>query len=269
MACYLALTLRPVTRQSLLDISTRFYERHGASFDATRGHPWPGWDRLWQLVSSSRAPDRRLACFDAGCGNGRFGRFLRERHRGLRYVGVDLDEGLLDAARRELDGIPGVSLHRLDLAEDDPGRVVPARSQDLVVLVGVLHHVPDEAVRRRLLRRLAGLVAPGGILVASFWRLDRDETRFGRKRVPWERWNAGQPAERRIDASDLDPGDVLLRWRGDETVPRYCHFPDEAEIARLSSAAADLELIETFEADGPTGRDNLYLVWRRANLPAP
>lgn len=257
--------MRLDTRQRLLDISARFYQRHGDSFDTTRVHPWPGWDRVWEYVSDRAHPDQPLACLDAGCGNGRFGLFLAKRlgeqQTALRYVGLDLDPVLLEAARRDLVDQSDTSLHCVDLVTNDLH--APPASQDLVVLFGVLHHVPDESVRWGLLRRLARCVAPAGILVVSIWRLDQDADRFARKSIDWSEWNAGCEPARRIDPSDLDPGDALLSWRGDRSTPRYCHFPTDPEIERLAEPSPELEIVDRFEADGPTGRDNLYLVWRR------
>ena len=40
------------------------------------------------------------------------------------------------------------------------------------------------------------------------------------------------------------------------------HFPAEAEIESWIQSL-DARLIERFVADGPTGRDNLYLLFRR------
>jgi SAM-dependent methyltransferase len=265
--------LHAETRQRLLEISARFYERHGASFDASRGRPWPGWSRLWESLRGELAPGGKLRCFDAGCGNGRFALFLHERlsalgdsRPDLRYVGVDLDAGLLASARRDLEprlAATDFELASLDLADGDPPEIAAAASQDLVTLFGVLHHVPDEAVRRSILQRMATLLAPGGRLVASIWRLDQDAERFETKRVPWPRWNESHEAEQRICLEHLEDGDVLLSWRGDCEVPRYCHFPTNDEVERLVDLGPGLEPAERFEADGPTGHDNLYLTWRR------
>ena len=265
LPCYVPDTLQPETRDRLLNISARFYERHGDSFHSTRNHPWPGWDQLWKLTQA-QLPGR-IRCLDAGCGNGRFARFLRDQTDSMSYLGVDLDEGLLAAARRDMADLESADLVRRDLVRDGLRDAVPADSQHLVTLFGVLHHVPDEDARRDLLRQLAKRVAPGGILVASIWRLDQDPDRFSRKEIPWPEWNDAQAPDDRIDPVDLDEGDALLSWRGDRATPRYCHFPPEAEIERLADLGSDLcfdlSLEERFEADGPTGRDNLYLVWKR------
>ena len=258
------MTLRPETRQRLLDISARFYEQHGSSFDATRSHPWPGWKELWKQLQDHLSI--QISCFDVGCGNGRFRLFLEAFGEAIIYTGVDLDRGLLDIARRELSHLPDVRLIQRNLLERTED-IVPEASQDVVVLFGVLHHVPDESQRHRLLTHLASRVAPGGVLVASIWRLDQDTERFARKTISWSEWNGLQSDSTRIDPSDLDEGDTLLGWRGDRTTPRYCHFPTDAEIERLAELGPEIELLERFEADGPTERDNLYLVWRRRDPP--
>lgn len=260
--------MRPETRQRLLEISVRFYVRHGSSFDATRAQPWPGWTRLWESLRDGLPASGELCCFDAGCGNGRFALFLAEQlgtagaGKRLAYVGVDLDSGLLDAARRDLAALPHAVLQQADLCGSDDPHVEPG-SQDLVTLFGVLHHVPEEATRRAMLQKLAGLLAPGGRLVVSIWRLDQDPVRFEKKLVPWTLWNETQPTAQRVSLRDLEDGDVLLSWRGDQEAPRYCHFPTEGEIERLVALDSRLEPVERFVADGPTGRDNLYLTWRR------
>ncbi|MDA8019163.1 MAG: class I SAM-dependent methyltransferase [Thermoanaerobaculia bacterium] len=262
--------VRQETQRRLLEISTRFYQRHGESFDMTRSRAWAGWDRFWRKIARSEsAQEGPLRCLDAGCGNGRFALFLGSKVDSLEYLGVDLDAGLLDSARTVPPGRHRLRFVRRDLIRDDLSALVPEQSQDLVTLFGVLHHVPGEASRRRLLRELGSRLTGGGRLAASIWRLDRDEKRFARKRISWSEWHETRSEAEHVDESDLDVGDVLLSWKGDRTTPRYCHFPDDAEIDRLAALGPDLAIEHRFEADGPTGRDNLYLVWRRANLPAP
>ncbi len=255
--------MSPEARSALQAINRRFYDRFASGFDASRGRPWPGWARLAdRFLPAAGTP---CAVLDAGCGNGRFGAFLAGRRTGpLSYLGLDGCDALLSAAAERLEGrIEAPELRRLDLLEIDPERALDGRRFDLVVLFGVLHHVPGAGARQDLLRRLGATLAPGGVLAASIWRLDRTP-RYARRVVPWEAYNrrrAGRGSQP-LDLDALEAGDTLLSWGGDVEHPRYCHFPDDAEIEALA-AAPDLSPADRFEADGPSGGDNLYLVWRR------
>ncbi len=256
--------MSPETERALGAINRRFYDRYAAEFSATRGRPWPGWERVADHCLASAGAGTPPAVLDVGCGNGRFGAFLAGRwRRDLPYAGLDGCAALLRAAARRLAGVlEAPELHRLDVVEQDPAAVLDARRPDLIALFGVLHHVPGRGRRRQLLRRLGRLLAPSGVLAVSIWRLDRTP-RFDRRIVPWERYNrrCARRGLEPIDLAALQAGDVLLSWGGDDRHPRYCHFPDDAEI---ESWIAEVEspLVDRFEADGPSGRDNLYLMWR-------
>ena len=262
------------TTQALVELNRRFYHRHAAAFVASRRRPWSAWERL----VPRQAPAAGWRVLDVGCGQGRFARFVEE-HTGQwpRYVGVDSSRELLAVARDDLtrgDPDPAPVLELVTLVEGSPGAQLDAclgrhaatGPFDLIVLFGVLHHLPGEALRQTLLIDLAGRLAPGGRLLASVWRLDQTP-RFERKRLPWDEHNTHRTAQGlpTIDLAALEPGDHLLTWSGDREHPRYCHFPDDAEIARWCTAvhtATGLDAPEQIPGDGPGDRDNLYLVFR-------
>ncbi len=262
--------MNAASERALSAINRRFYDRFAAEFDATRERPWPGWKRLAGHLSPLPAGATEgggpPAVLDVGCGNGRFGVFLARRWAGtFRYLGLDGCAALLRAAEGRLAAaVDGPELRRFDVLEEDPATVLGTGRFDLVAVFGVLHHVPGSARRRRLLQDLGRLLAPDGILATSIWRLDRSR-RFQRLLVPWDTYNRQRLRRglEPIDLSMLEAGDVLLSWGGDEEHPRYCHFPEDAEIESWI-ATAEPRLIDRFEADGPSGRDNLYLVWRCA-----
>ncbi len=256
--------MSPEIQSALRAINRRFYDRHARGFDASRGRPWPGWQRLADRL----VPPPRTV-LDAGCGNGRFGAFLAghrcagRRFGAFRYLGVDGCGELLRAAGERLDGlIEAPDLRCLDVLDEDLDRALGGERFDLIALFGVLHHVPGADSRRALLRRLGRLLAPAGLLAASVWRFDRTR-RFARRVVPWEAYNEQRTRHgaEPIATGALEAGDTLLSWGGDGEHPRYCHFPDDAEIEALAGAPG-LELADRYETDGPSGRDNLYLVWR-------
>lgn len=274
----------PLTTESLLALNRRFYHRFSDGFAATRQRPWSGWRRLSDCLRRLRTPDEGVfRVLDLGCGNARFARFLAEAPaghglaRGLDYVGLDSSGALLAQAADDLETLgrlasPGfeTSLIEAELGPEPEKELArwlgPSRDFDLVVLFGVLHHIPGETLRHRLLAAAARRLAPGAVLAVSAWCLDRQD-RFERKVLPWDEHNRratarGEPA---IDLDQLEPGDHLLTWSGDPDHPRYCHFPPDDELDRwvegLAALPHPLRLLDRYVGDLPGDRDNLYLVW--------
>jgi SAM-dependent methyltransferase len=188
-----------------------------------------------------------LRVLDAGCGNGRFARFLAAEGLHLAYTGVDFSPALLAAAGAALCG-PRTAEPALIEADfvSEPG-ALPAGPFDLVALFGVLHHVPGRARRAAFTQALAERVAPGGLLAFTAWRFDR-QPRFADHRV--------------LAPPDLalEPGDALLDWRAEGVQAiRYCHALDDTEIEELV-AVSGLALLDGYAADGQTGDLNEYRV---------
>src|SRR4051812_3977149 len=93
----MSVVMDEATIQRLNAINRAFYQTTASEFDATRGQSWPGWDRL---IPHLKTP---LSVLDVGCGNGRFGLFLREQLTGpLTYTGLDNNPALLEAAQQAL-----------------------------------------------------------------------------------------------------------------------------------------------------------------------
>jgi len=240
----------PQTARALHAINLRFYRTRAEAFSARRQRPWAGWKQLG--VAFPSAPSRVLRVLDVGCGNGRFGAFLaRHMDPPPRYLGVDASGPLLERCRARRDLPPGAELLERDVVAD------PAALRrgpfDAIALFGVLHHVPGEATRRQLMATLSARLEAGGSLALSLWRFGT-QPRFQRLAVPWHRVG--------IDPGDLEPGDTLLSFAGDASVPRYCHHIDEGEAERLL-AGLPLEPLESFLADGPRGDLNDYRLLRK------
>jgi len=242
----------PHTRQQLLQLSTDFYRAHATGFDASRGHqPWPGWQRLLESLPSPEEFTRPLSVLDVGCGNARLATFLASAGHTLRYVGVDANAALLDAARERLpaDVASQVELVEADfLATRSPGCELPEGPFDLVALFGVLHHVPGQDWRTLLFRELVRRAAPGGIIAIAAWQfLGRD--RFRRRIVNWE--DIEPVLGSVIDPAHLETGDVLLRFGSDPKMPpRYCH-----QVADMELDAIDSE----FQAGSDAAGDNINI----------
>ena len=234
------------TRKRLLALNRDFYTREAASFSATRNHAWPGWARV--VGDLAAGP---LAVLDAGCGNGRLARFLRERGEDdLDYLGIDSSAALIDDAR-EASPAPGVHFEVLDLVESP--EAIPAGPFDLVAVFGLIHHLPGFETRLQLIQELASRLTRGGRLAVTCWRFGADPRIEGRL-LDWGDL---------VDPAQLDPGDHLLRWGNSPGVSRYCHFAGDDEIDEFadSVSAIGLELVDRFRNDGKSGELNEYLVW--------
>lgn len=145
---------------------------HGAA--PATGEEWDAatYDRIsdpmtrWGLVVLDRLP---LAggetVLDAGCGTGRVTEALARRLPGGHVVALDADAAMLVEARRRLspfgDRVSFVERDLLELAPEDLGDHAPV---DAVLSTATFHWVLDHD---RLFRNLAGVLRPGGRLVAQ------------------------------------------------------------------------------------------------------
>jgi tRNA (uracil-5-)-methyltransferase TRM9 len=223
-------------------INREFYRVTASEFDATRGQAWAGWERIIPSLTAFAQGNKSLSVLDVGCGNGRFGVFMREHGIHTAYHGMDNNAALLDKARIAL---PEAALELRDIVEQPP----LTGDYDVVVLFGVLHHVPGREQRAAFLKLLAQRVTVGGVLVFACWRFYEYE-RFRARIVPWG------------DDVRVEEHDYLLDWRRGQVALRYCHYVDDAEHDALVKAAG-LHDIMCYRADGEDGRANQYSVLRR------
>jgi tRNA (uracil-5-)-methyltransferase TRM9 len=231
--------MNDATFKRLNEINREFYRVTAESFDESRGQSWPGWDALLPYL---RPP---LTVLDVGCGNGRFGVFLAQKlGTDLVYCGMDSNPTLLERARAALCGLEA-RLELRDVIENPPD----GGEYDLVVLFGVLHHVPGNEQRREFIRTLAQRVGSGGHLAFAAWRF-YDSARFRERIVPW------------LEDLEVEPGDYLLDWRRGVHALRYCHYVDDAEHSALIAATGLTEIV-TYRADGRTNDINRYSLLRR------
>jgi len=253
--------MRATTRAALAEINRRFYELNADEFARSRSAAWPGWGRVLERWTS-RAGDSSLArVLDLGCGNGRIWPSLWSRVQDVEaVVGLDLSLPLLRRARglARASGETAVCVRADCFGEFD----LPVRSGgfDLVTLFGAAHHIPSFEQRSRVLARAMEAVRPGGLLAATFWR----RAVLSRKRtIAWQAYVDHGAVT--LDPSDLEPGDYLLGWGSTGERPslgavRYCHLFDELEVDACKAALGGVSWSESFNADGPGGEDNRYLI---------
>ncbi|HZW29662.1 MAG TPA: class I SAM-dependent methyltransferase [Isosphaeraceae bacterium] len=173
----------------------------------TGGMPFRRFVTLYGLGD----PGERVA--DLGCGPADILRYLNRDRRPQYYLGIDLSESYLAAARRRA-AAAGVDarLLAMDLTRIPSDPMIQRRLIDLleeerisrVLLLGVLHHIPDEAAAATLdlIHRASGvqtLVTQDIVLIAghplnNLWcRMDRgvhvrDEAGYDElaRRSAWE-----------------------------------------------------------------------------------
>ena len=98
---------------------------------------------------------------DVGCGFGLFAAYFGQTHPRRRIVGIDPDARRIGLAR-DVAARLGLSDHEFHV-----GDVRDAALQgpfDAAYVLDVMHHLPRDD-QRRVLERLRGLLAPGGMLV--------------------------------------------------------------------------------------------------------
>lgn len=139
-----------------------FDEMSGTRNELFRIHPVLDYEQrvrsrtVLQLLSP-RADERIL---DIGCGNARD--IIPILVAGSTVVGVDISEGMIEEARRDLRA---VGYHDVELEVGDATRLkYPDRSFDKILCSEVVEHIPAAA---QAILEMCRVLKPGGLLVIS------------------------------------------------------------------------------------------------------
>ncbi len=205
--------------KKLKEINKNFYQKAGYYFDISRSYAWEGWKKILPFIDDIQDPK----VLDIGCGNGRFGVFLREGKPDFDetgYVGIDMDSYLLKRAQESLPGATFIKADLMDFGLEDLN--LPHKNYDLIVLFGFLHHIPLFEKRLDILKKLPSFLSHKGKIVLSSWEFT-DMPNFPENTVAWEEFD--------IDPKDVEEGDYLLTWSKGVEAVRYCHYlsPDEVQ----------------------------------------
>lgn len=104
----------------------------------------------------------RQRVLEVGCGFGLFGCYFAARNPEVQWLGLDLNPGRIDMARKAAArlGLPNARFRVADARE----ALELEADFDAVVMMDLLHHIPDES-KRQLLDTVLSRLAPGGVLV--------------------------------------------------------------------------------------------------------
>lgn len=225
--------------QRLLELNREFYDAQADSFSGSRVSAQLGFARLLPHL-----PQPCPRFLDVGCGNGRFAQYLQSHNRIGDFVGVDFSEELLADAAKNAVG----TFYQRNLLE--PGCLDGLGSFPAISCLAVMHHLPGQANRVRLLQEIRTHLVENGRLLISNWQF-MDSPRQRRKVQNW--------AAIGLTAEDVEPNDYLLAWQRGGFALRYaCHIA-ATETSELA-AAAGFDIVDQFRSDGKEGNLSLYTV---------
>jgi SAM-dependent methyltransferase len=272
--------VRQSALERLLALNREFYQSFAEPFSETRSRLQSG------VLRALEALPPQASVLDLGCGNGELAAELKRRGHSGPYVGLDSSEPLLELARRQpvppgwrfvqadltaadwpapaLAGLAahlrmsssgrmqeGLSAHSGGPGSDQAAQPGHPGTFQQVFAFAVLHHIPGDELRTRLLRQVHALMAPGGRLTLSVWNF-LASPRLRRRILPWR--------EAGLAEGELDPGDYLLDWRRGGRGLRYVHHFTEPELDGLA-AATGFGVADGYLSDGESGVLGRYQVW--------
>jgi tRNA (uracil-5-)-methyltransferase TRM9 len=243
------------TANRLLDLNRQFYQTLASQFSATRQRLQPGVRQA--LANLPHQAD----LLDLGCGNGELWRSLAGAGHQGRYVGLDFSSELLRVATQ--DGNASLAhmsdpraaqavFLQADLSALDWDAMIPSPPFDVVLAFAVLHHLPGEDLRLRVLTKVRELLSPEGCFIHSEWQF-LNSPRLRARIQPWEAIG--------LLVDQVDPGDYLLDWKHGGYGLRYVHHFSLAELEHLAQISR-FDITELFVSDGEGGNLGIYQVWR-------
>lgn len=231
------------TVEKLLALNLEFYATFAELFADSRTLSDPALTSILPYIPAG------ARVLDVGCGNGRLALLLDQERSGVAYTGIDAVPELIEVARAQAGQLNiSTEFHTLDVSRSGWSDLFRSELFEYIVALAVLHHIPSFKLRVRVLREMAGLLAPRGRILLSTWQFV-DSERMRRKIVDW--------TEAEIPAEALEPGDYLLDWNRGGRGLRYCHLVNEVELGQLA-AESGLSVRTTFRAGGREGNLSLF-----------
>jgi len=227
------------TVKLLNQLNIKFYKRTQEYFNRSRQYSWAGWGRLLPYFKE-KAKEDGLKILDIGCGNGRFGEFLESKLKEkIEYTGMDNNEYLLEQVKINVKDAEIVKQNVLDKWKIK-GKF------DGIILFGLMHHIPGEENRIRILKQAKERLNKNGILIFTTWRF-KDLERMAKKIVKKHKFK------------NLEENDYILDWKKGVRAYRYCHFIDGDELRKIIGKLR-MKTLDIFEADAKEGKGNKYIV---------
>jgi len=216
-----------------------FYKHLAPEFHTSRQKPWLGMNLALKKVALDS--DKIPKVLDIGCGNGRFLISLKEDFNEVYYTGVDNNEELLTKAKEQYPRQEWII--KDVVAEEVRGKF------DLVGVFGLMHHIPGRDLRIKKLKEWINCLEPEGKMIVSYWQ-EADKRSLSNQELE----------SRGIEFKKREAGDYYLGWNKSDKV-RFCHCFSLKEVKALEEGI-ELEVFDSFEADGKSKRANLYRIYQ-------
>jgi len=243
------------TVKQLNEVNRQFYLSTSKYFNKSRQYYWQGWEKLISCLSNRQADlqGSTLKVLDVGCGNGRLGKFLKERLKKIDYVGIDENKYLLNQAKKTLSEVKLIEKNVLDDWELKD-------KFDLIAIIGLLHHIPGKENRLKILKRAKKLLSKDGVIILTIWQFNKLK-RMKRKIVSWKEFI--KLSKKEVDLSQLEEGDTIIDWKRGPRAFRYCHLMDGKELKWLVKKL-EMKIEQDFVSDSKQGQGNRYILLKKS-----
>ncbi|MBI4252597.1 class I SAM-dependent methyltransferase [Candidatus Uhrbacteria bacterium] len=156
------------TAQAILRLNRETYEKIAPEFDKSRNVLWDDFSIFDAYVKEG------MRVLDIGCGSARLFRYLRDK--GVRYIGIDNNQYLIEKARERYPR--GTFIHG-DVLQLEKIPELSGQTFDCVFCISLLSHIPSHEYRRYALLGMRTFVRPTGTLMMLNWNLWRPGIRPG------------------------------------------------------------------------------------------
>jgi tRNA (uracil-5-)-methyltransferase TRM9 len=218
----------------ILEKTKEDYNLIAKEFSATRREIWEELNFLFEDLKEGEK------ILDLGCGNGRWYKIFKEKK--VDYFGIDNSEKLIEIAKENFPEAKFFVVDALNLPFQD-------NFFDKVYSIALLHHIPSEDFRIKVLKEAKRVLRPGGILILTCWRIHRLKEILALLKYTFLKI---------IGRSKLDFRDTFVPW-GKKTL-RYYHFFTQRELENLLRKVG-FEILESGVVKNKRGnRENYYII---------